>query len=293
MPYLISIISRAAAGLSSAAVLFCQLTSPANAAWTQETGRWFTANTFTSYHTNQFIDGSGNAIRQPRFSKQEWNSYIEYGWHDDVTLGANVFLHGLAADYHSYNAVSNTLTSGSDKNYGLADSEFFLRKRFWQGTLAGNNAVFSVQPLVKLPSLYYSSDNPRAGTDNFDTELRLQGGYNFSLLNHDHFAILDVGYRKRFGEWRDQFKTDSTLGITLSNRTMLLLQSFFTSRTEGNTHVTLSNAAVNDYDLLKAQASVVYRINDRTRVQVGGFSHLYARNTGNGEGFLLSLWREF
>lgn len=292
MPHSLHSIRKTAIGLLTIAVFSCVLSS-AQAAWTQRAGNWFTADTFTFYSTNHFIDANGRRIHQPRFAKQEWNNYVEYGWRDDVTLGANLFLQRLESDFLQYTPSGNSYLSGTKYNYGLADSEFFLRKRLWQGTLAKKGAVFSVQPLVKLPSFYYSGDDPRGGTDNFDAELRLQGGYNFSLLQQDHFATLNLGYRKRFGEWHDQIKADSTVGFTLNRHFSLLLQAFLTRRMEDNARAVISNATVNDYDLVKTQASLVYNLNRRTRIQIGSFHHLYARNTGDGQGFLLSLWREF
>lgn len=267
--------------------------SGTQAAWTLDEGKWFAADSVSYYNTDHFIDDSGQHNRQPRFSKWEWNGYYEYGWQDDLTVGANLFLHRLSADYTRYTPTSPTATHGTDANYGLADTEFFVRQRLWQGKWMGNDAVLSLQPLVKLPSWYSEGGNPRSGTDNFDTELRLRGGYNFALLDRTHFATLDLAYRKRFGEWRDQFKSDVTLGFQLNDAFTLLLQSFITQRLEGTARDTFVSGVVNDYDLMKAQASLVYRLTPATRIQIGGFTHAYARNTGDGEGVLFSLWRDF
>lgn len=284
---------RTAALPVMAAVCFFLFSSTSEAAWTRGKGQWFAADSLSTYRTTHFIDDDGNRIRQPRFGKQEWNAYLEYGWRDDVTVGANLFFHRLTADYARYHPTANTVVTGTDRNYGLADPELFLRKRLWQGQLLGKSAVLSVQPLLKAPGFYYYGGNPRSGTDTFDAELRLQGGINFSLLGHSHFATADLAYRKRFGQWRDQFRADTTLGFNLSSDFTLLMQNFVTRRVEGTARRSSTSAQVNDYDLVKSQASIVYRVNNTTRVQLGAFRHMYARNTGDGEGFLLSLWREF
>lgn len=287
--------------IPKAALLFCEvaaffwllLPASAEAAWTREQGKWFVAQTLSSYRTNHFVDDSGNRIRQPAFHKQEWNGYVEYGLNEDLTLGGNFFLHRLSSDTRSYSFTSNSAVFDSEENYGLADSEFFLRRSLWQGDLFGQRTHFAVQPLIKLPSLYLEGGNPRSGTDNFDAELRLQSGTSFRLLSRNHFISADIAYRKRFGDWRDQLKADSALGLTLNNHIMLLSQVFLTQRIEGSNSSFNSNAVIRDYDLLKGQASVVYRINDSIRIQAGGFKHLHASNTGDGHGVFLSLWRDF
>lgn len=251
------------------------------------------AQTLTSYRTNHFVDDDGVRYPQPAFRKQEWNQYLEYGWSEETTLGASLSLHRLASDGLRYEPLSPVAVPYTEENYGLADTEFFFRQRLWQGEINGYDTRFSLQPLLKLPSLYLDAGNPRGGTDDFDAELRLQMGISFPLFDRHHFLATDAAYRKRFGEWRDQFRSDSTLGLQLADRTLLLSQLFLIQRTEGTARHTSTSAAVNDYDLLKAQISVAYSLTDDLRIQIGGFRHIQARNTGDGEGLLLSLWREF
>ena len=251
------------------------------------------AQTLTSYRSNHFIDDNGIRKPQPTFHKQEWNQYVEYGWREDKTLGANLSLHRLTNDGAYYDPALGASVHYTEENYGLADPEIFIRQHLWHGDLFGNDTRFALQPLVKLPSLYLDAGNPRSGTDNFDAEMRLQVGIVFPFLDRHHFIATDVAYRHRFGEWRDQWKVDSTLGINLTDRVLLLYQTFLTQRAEGTARHAESSAAVNDYDLLKAQISLVYRLTDNVRVQLGGFQHMEARNTGDGKGVLLSFWREF
>lgn len=279
------------------AVFFCltclMLPFPASAAWTREQGAWFTAQSFSSYRTNRFITVDDRRIAQPTFIKREWNSYAEYGWRDDTTLGFNLFLHRLESDRGQYNPILSRMEIIRDDNYGLADSEVFIRQKLWQGTVFGHDARLAVQPLLKLPSLYLEGGPPRSGTDTFDGELRLQGGMTFPLLARHHFAAMDIAYRKRGGNWRDQIKADTTLGLQLSDDFMFLSQLHVTKRAQGTSHAANTSDTVNDYDLWKAQLSLVYRLNATTRLQMGGFRHIHARNTGDGDGIVFSIWREF
>lgn len=265
----------------------------AQAAWTREQGSWFTAQTLTTYYTDRFVGTNGIRRPQPNFRKQEWNSYAEYGWRDDTTLGMSLFTHRVEAGRLRYNPILTRIERDSEKNYGLADSEFFLRQKLWQGNIYGLDAHVSLQPLVKLPSAYLDAGAPRSGTDSFDVEMRLQSGISFPLYDRHHFLAADIAYRKRGGAWRNQIKADVSLGMTLTDRVMLLSQFHLTERPNGTANPATSSATVNDYDLWKAQASLVLRLTDSTRVQFGGYKHIYARNTGDGEGLIFSVWREF
>lgn len=248
-------------------------------AWTQPQGRWFTANSLSLYETRHFYDDAGHQSTQPPFRKYELNAYAEYGFRDDLTLGFNGFLHKLESE----NPATTT------RNFGLADVELFARKKLWDG----HGAAVSMQPLVKLPSLYRRNRNPLSGTDDFDLELRLLAGYGFDTLGHHHYARLDVAYRHRLGAWRDQLKIDATLGWKVSEQFTIMPQLFFTQRVEGTARNTALASAVNDYDLLKGQITLLYDLNEQTTLQIGGFSHLRARNTGGGGGWLLGIWHRF
>lgn len=276
--------------LYGTAVFFCLLLcpAPAEAAWTRAKGQWFTAQTVTTYRTNHFVHDDGTRERQLTFRKHEWNGYAEYGWDDDTTLGANLFVHRLAHD----RVVLDPVELYTEENYGLADSEFFLRRHLWAGKAFGLDVRFALQPLVKLPSLYLDSGTPRGGTDDFDTEIALQQGISFSLFDRHHYVMNSTAYRKRFGEWRDQTRLDTTLGLNLTDNLLLLTQLHITRR-EGSGRKTESVAAVNDYDLTKGQVSLVYRLTDGMHLQFGGFRHMKARNTADGEGLLFSIWKEF
>lgn len=286
MPQADSKTAKTAALIFSAAVFLCAIMAPlpASAAWLRAKGEWFTAQTLYAYQTDEFFDVNGQRQSQPEFRKYEWNAYMEYGWSNNTTIGANLFLHQLE---------NETAADDTKRNTGLADSELFFRRTLWSGTIGELPTRLSVQPLIKLPSAYMDGGNPRSGTDNFDAELRLQYGVSFPAFNRWHFSSTDIAYRKRFGEWRDQLKIDSTIGLSLTDNWTVLGQLNLIQRVEGNSFTATSSATVNDYDLTKAQLSVVRRVDDKTRVQFGAYRHLYARNTGGGEVLLFSIWREF
>lgn len=275
--------------LFASCLLLLAMASPANAGWTRKAGEMFFSQSLSYYETYHFINDAGVKSRQPRFAKEEWNGYIEYGYTDDLTLGANLFFHRLESDFAFAIPSANLLVYGTIYNYGFADAELFARKRLWKN----DNAVLSIQPILKLPSWYYYDIGPRGGTDNFDTELRLQYGLGFDAFDEHHHLKLEGGYRKRFGPWHDQWKLDATLGIALTSAITIMPQLFITQRAEGRTQNASTSAIVSDYDLIKGQLSFLYRINHRMTLQLGAFSHLRSRNTGDGQGIMTGVWYHF
>lgn len=285
------LFSKAASSLLLAVLPF--LPSICHAGWTQDEGHWFTAQQAAYFQTSHFIRDDGRKVKRPEFRKYEYNSYFEYGWQDGTTIGANLFLQKLEADDEQFNVATTSLETFTRTNFGLGDSEIFLRQRLWEGAFFGNHAVFSIQPLIKFPVFYEDGEQPQSGTDAFDGELRLQGGYNFSFWDRQHFAKLEVGYRKRGGEWQDQLKMDATLGFSLGGGFTIMPQMFITQRTEGAGLSSQSLSAANDYDLTVGQVSILYDIAPATTLQLGVYSRLAAQNTSDGEGITCALWYRF
>lgn len=264
--------------------------SSASAAWTQEVGHCFFSKSFGFYETTNFIRDNGKDQPQPRFTKYELNFYGECGWRDGVTLGINGFLQSLEAGFkESYPDLGFEL-SGTNSNYGLVDPEIFARIRLWEQ----DGWTLAFQPMLKMPSFYLNGGNPRGGTDDFDIEPRLQLGYGFDAFGKHHYVRLDGGYRKRMGDWQDQWKLEATLGVALTENLTLMPQLFITERAEGKGGSFIASSGVNqEYDLTKGQISFIYQITPAVGVQIGGFTHLHARNTGDGDGVIAGLWYQF
>lgn len=250
------------------------------AAWTLPRGQWELIKNAYYYTTSEYFDDRGIRRAQPSYTKYEINPYSEYGLQSGTTIGASV----------SFNAVTGTreitpTLSVSGTNYGLADPAFFVRQRLWQS----DNAVLSVQPLIKLPSYYSNSVLPRSGTSQTDGELRILGGYGFNFFRQHHFINLEAAYRKRMGDPGDQLRLDATLGVTLNERWQILPQLSVINTTGGRSPLYTQNTE-DDYDLVKPQFSAVYRFNETVALQAGAFTHLSGNNTGAGGGGMLSLW---
>lgn len=257
-------------------VLMAFLPHPAHAAaWLLPQGESQLIQNVSYYSADAFYDSSGAKTAQPEFTKLVYSPYYEHGFSETLTGGFSLSFERLEQ---------------SDTNQGVGDSEWFLRQELWKQ----NGLIVSFQPLVKLPRISASEDSPALGSDNADAELRVLGGYGFSdSQGRDHFADAEIAYRTRFGTPGDQIRFDAKLGLRPIDRWMVI--------TEINStwHVGSAGASAGlissdeNYDLVKAQLSAVYDLGDGKSVQAGLFSDIHSRNTGSGEGVLLSLWMKF
>lgn len=252
--------------------ILCLFSSFAYAgAWTQEVGKTLFIGNLSYYSTDRYFDNSGSKQPLASYKKYEFNPYIEYGFKDDITIGANLFVQRAA----QYNNI----------NIGIGDSEFFARLRLWQK----DGLVFSLEPMIKLPSLEKESNQPQIGSRNFDTGLSSSIGYGFKAYNLNHYINMDTGYRHRFGVPSDQLKLSVSAGVSITKETMILTQLFATKRVASNYNPVFTQSSSDDYDLSKIQLSGVYKLNEETSLQLGAFRNVSGRNIGNGSGFIFSV----
>lgn len=248
------------------------------AAWTLPVSKYEVYTTTGYYSTDSYFDTNGTKQSQSRYSKYDVNVYAEMGWKEGTTLGTTLSLAQVTG--------TNMPRHISGKNYGISDPALFLRQRLWQG----ERMVFSVQPLLKLPSYFSNDVLPRSGTTQIDAELRLLAGSSFPLWGKEHFANLELAYRKRFDKPEDQLRMDATLGFSLSQNWQILPQLSVIHSLADLGSAAFTQTPQDDFHLLKPQLSVLYHYNDTLTFQAGGYSHLRGRNTGAGDGVLFSLW---
>ena len=250
------------------------------AGWTQAEGDIQTITTARYYTTNEFFNNDGDRRNQPRYTKYEINPYIEYGLTDSLTLGFNAF-----ADY----VTQNPPALARDSNIMLSDVEVFGRFRIAQGA----DWVFSLQPLIKFPSLYEYDNAPRSGSEFWDAEISAQAGKNFTWWNRTHFTTFTAGYRHRFETPKDQFKLEWTTGLRLDDRWQITPQISYTGRVDSVSNPTFTQSGQDDYNLLKLQLGALYALSETVSVEAGGFLHSQGENTGSGGGVMLAIWKKF
>ena len=149
------------------------------AAWVKKKGEGQFINNLFYYTTQSYNDSSGNRVNQDRFSKIDYNPYVEYGISNDVTIGISPSF--------------QYLKQNGEDNLGLADTEIFARKKIWENS----SSIFSLQPLIKLFGPYSEEDNLAFGKKQIDVEMRALYGKSFSIFDENMFANLETAYRKR------------------------------------------------------------------------------------------------
>ncbi|MEZ5690903.1 MAG: hypothetical protein R3D71_04470 [Rickettsiales bacterium] len=250
-------------------------------AWTRRSGEILLVSNFSYYFTDRRFDNSGNIQPLADYRKYEFNPYIEYGLYDDVTIGANLFLQRVSQE--------NSVSGNWNSNWGIGDSEFFIRKKIWEK----DGLLFSVEPMIKIHSPENRANQPIIGSRDFDTGITLSGGYSFGYAGLNHFVNIDANYRHRLGEANDQINLYSTLGLSINKKTMILTQMFNSFRLSDNKNSQFTNSSGDDYDLTKLQISAMYEVKDNMSLQLGAFSHVSGRNTGGGDGVIFAVHKVF
>jgi len=240
-------------------------------AWVLDKKERLLIQNFYYYKTNTFFDVNGIEIKQDNFTKGTVNTYLEEGITNDITLGTNIYFEFARQSEYS--------------NQGIGDTEFFLRKLLYKS----NKSVLSIQPLVKMPS--YSADTlPKIGTDGWDGEIKLLYGRNFGK---NHYLDTAIGYRKRFEGSSDQIRWELKAGLKINDKLTFIPVLYGTHNVGGLSEQQIIIANENDYNLVKAEVTFLYDINDKWAVQMGASQGVFSRNTAKGYEMLFSLWKRF
>jgi len=245
--------------------------------WTQPEGSWYIAQKAFFYHNDTFFTPDGKRQSQPDYTKYELNYYAEYGLRDDLTLGANLFVHQVEQE----TVREDGQTRLSLSNTGLGDNELFVRWRVHEG----EQYAISLQPLLKLPATYTANRLPRGGRKKADAELAAQLGYAFEAFGRSHYADARLGYRHRFGEnINDQWRAEVVFGLNLNARWRFLPAIYTIWASEIPADTAFTQSGDNDFDLIKLEGAFEYQLSERLSLLFGAFSHVDGRNSGAGYG---------
>ncbi len=261
-------------GLLSAALAVAGGIGPVQAAWTEKQGTGVVIPSYTYYRAARDRDADGRGADRKAYVKNEFRIYSVYGWTDAVTLG----LDGAAR------RVRNHAEGAQGEDLDWSEVATFARFRLHRWP----RAVLSLQPLVFVPRKHDGGADLERDADKPEAELRVLFGRSVILFGRAGFAVAECGYRHRLGDAGDQMRLDGTFGLRVRPRLSVLAQSFNVVSTRR-----LRDDGPPDYDLYKAQLSVVYDITARWAVQTGGFVEFAGRNTGLGRAGFLALWWRF
>lgn len=262
-------------------------------AWTLDEHAQQHIITYRHYKTDTFYDTDGvQRDKNGEFTKNELEYYVQYGVTPDVTLGISLAASSEEDSQQIISTNSAGIRSSSQRILtieGLSRIEGFARYQLYRDDIY----ALAIQPTVKLPSLYTQDLPPQAQPDEWEGELALLGGRNFTLFTKNHYAEASIAYRHRLGDLGDQVKTELRFGFSFNDRFVLMPELQYTHSVDeiNRNFATLSGS--NNYHLLKGQLSGIYRVGDRTNIQAGAYRHLDGTNTGGGGGVLIALWQSF
>jgi hypothetical protein len=244
-------------------------------AWLQPVDRGLVVTSITHYQTDTYFDADGTEQAQPRYSKWEFQPYVEYGVRHWLTVGGSA-------------SVQRVSQSGGS-NQGIADPELFARLRLWEG----DGRILSIEPRVKLPSQFGSDANPRGGSRSHDQEIALLYGQSYPILSARDYLDVRMAYRTRNRALADQWRVDMAAGIHLNDTWTLLPALRSTMPIQAKDSAIYSENGDLDYSLVKAELGVGYALSDIRQLQATLFQHVAGTQTGNGFGVMLGLAQEF
>ena len=252
-------------------------------AWNQDPGHCQVIFTTSYFQTRHQFDSSGT--NQPfgyggQFHQLSFNPYTECGLtrHYAVILNLNAPLLRFGNQF------------GASNSAGLGDIEVGIKRRL--NSLESNWAV-SAQLTAMFPA-YSATRNPAPGNHQEDAEVRFLLGRGSMWGRRKFFWDAESAYRYRSGAPADQLRADFTSGYTPVSAIMAMGQIFAIKGLRNGSPFSSTNPnAQSDFDLYKAQASVVILTGQGFRLQPGWNTAFAGRSTGSGQTVFLGLWKNF
>lgn len=195
----------------------------------------------------------------------------EYGWNDWLTLI-------LAPEY-----AHATLSRRGRKPERANDVGILSGARI---RLLSESGITAVQVTAKSAGAF---DMPvsAGGSPGRQIELRFLYGTNFVLLGHDGFFDAEIAQRWIAGPRADEVPIDLTLGLRVSKRNRILLQSF-NIVAEGN-----ARPPFGYYRSHKLSLSLVTDLRPGLSIESGAYFSPAGQNALVERGFSIGLWLRF
>ncbi len=251
-----SLIVAAVAALGAAAAT----ASP----WNRGDGDIFIANRLDYFWSSTAVS---------TYARLDSDAYVEWGVTDRWMAGGKaVFGTAFIED-----------TTGARTVSGFGESDVFLQRQFQRGEHSAT--------ALRLAGVWSGdvTDGARPGeqTGGFDIDLRALHGRDVILSPFKVFVAAEAGYRHRLSGASDQARAEFLIGIEPSRRFLILL--------EAQSIISIRNNApgFDDFDLFKAQGSLVWRASRRWSLVAGARTEFGARNIIPGDAFLFGFWTEF
>lgn len=250
------------------------------AAWTQEKGKTQVITSYTYDTASAQFNDNGSLTPVGQFEKTNIDVYAQYGLKDGLTLILSP----------GYEYITSDLSGVPQTQQGLNHTGIGGRLRIWEK----GRHIISVEGTYYLPGEITTTDTTvlsRGGGD-IDGRLLYGGSRTFRFRKKDYPAFWDIqlGYRQRDGGPSHEVHGDVTLGVQTGKKTQVMLQNFNILGLDAGSS---ADALWPQVQIHKVQASSVYRLSDRFRLQAGGYRTLFGKNVVQENAFFGAIWVDF
>ncbi len=214
-----------------------------------------------------------NGIVDSHFERLISNTYVEYGLTDTITLGGKA-LYG-----------TSWLTRGgaTETASGFSEVEAYVQHQVFRSPIHAG----AVRLAVARPANFASGARPELQSNGIDMDVSALYGRNIINTPVKVFTATEVGYRKRISDSADHIRVDATIGLEPSENFLFLFDFFST--------ISMQNESVGgaDFDIVKIQPSLLWRIRPMWAFQVGMTEEISGRNISTGRTYFFGLWSRF
>lgn len=212
-----------------------------------------------------------------RFERVDGSIYTEFGLTPRITIGGKAIYGTSRLSTKTPESLQTSTVTGLSEIEGFTQYTFLRREK----------DIFSLRAAGSRPASLSVGARPELATDGVDGDFRFLYGRTLLDKRMKLFVTTETGYRLRLGEAADQARIDFSLGFE-PTRTWLIL-------TELQSAISIKNNTPQgaDFDVVKAQPSVVWRFSQRYALRVGGVIELAARGFTPGSGAFLAFWSTF
>lgn len=238
--------------------------------WGQPPGDFFVSNRI-AYLVAKAPQPAADATGSVRLAKTETDLYAEAGLRGGFTAGGKVV-------YGSFEYFDGYESSAGD---GFTEGEIFLQKTL----LRSPRHVLALRVAGGGEARRRFAGRPQSGGGGA-AEIAALYGRTFAARPFNIFASAEAGYRRRFGASGDQVRGDLSVGV--GRGPALLLVS-----ARSTTSIGAARAGTSNYDLLKLEAALVWRVSKRWSVQAGAVHEAAGDGVVRGDQAFLGLWSRF
>lgn len=248
------------------------LCAPAGASpWGRDAGDVF-LSTKSSYFVATAPPIDATIADRVRFERIDADIYAEWGVGWGLTVGGKV-LYGTSSYSDGFAASSAS---------GVSEYEAFLQKRIVGSARDALSIRFATARSARLDT----GARPGFAAEGFDAEFRALYGRDLVARPVKIFATAETGYRRRFGPSSDQLRGDVLLGLERGRG--LLLMEAQTTKSIGSAETGGAR-----YDVVRLQATAVWRLNRRVSLQFGGAHEAAGRGALLGDSVFAGFWTRF